>query len=175
VIKALTLTQPWASLMAIGVKTIETRSWKTGYRGPVAIHAGKGLGGLGNGATEGDLYDLCRSEPFRSALSAGRIDSPGDLPRGSIVAVGTLAQCERTRLDGHLHPDVAGRFIVAPDEEAFGNYDAGRWAWMFNSVTALPEPVVIPKGAVVDYRGLWDVPTALALDVFARTLRTELA
>lgn len=37
--KALTLHQPWSSLVAIGVKTVETRSWGTTYRGPLAIHA----------------------------------------------------------------------------------------------------------------------------------------
>src|SRR5690348_17556570 len=41
--KALTLTQPWASLVAIGAKRIETRSWSTSYRGPLAIHAAKGF------------------------------------------------------------------------------------------------------------------------------------
>lgn len=39
--KALTLWQPWATLVALGVKTIETRSWSTSYRGPLAIHAAK--------------------------------------------------------------------------------------------------------------------------------------
>ena len=39
--KALTLYQPWATLVAIGAKKIETRSWSTPYRGPLAIHAGK--------------------------------------------------------------------------------------------------------------------------------------
>jgi activating signal cointegrator 1 len=38
-IPVLTLWQPWASLVALGVKTIETRSWSTKYRGPIAIHA----------------------------------------------------------------------------------------------------------------------------------------
>lgn len=38
--KALTLHQPWASLVALGVKRIETRSWSTSYRGALAIHAG---------------------------------------------------------------------------------------------------------------------------------------
>lgn len=37
--KALTLTQPWASLVALGEKRIETRSWGTSYRGELAIHA----------------------------------------------------------------------------------------------------------------------------------------
>jgi hypothetical protein len=37
--KALTIWQPWATLIAAGVKRIETRSWSTDYRGPLAIHA----------------------------------------------------------------------------------------------------------------------------------------
>lgn len=37
--KAITIWQPWASLLAHRVKTYETRSWATAYRGPIAIHA----------------------------------------------------------------------------------------------------------------------------------------
>lgn len=50
--RGLTLHQPWASLVGLGVKTIETRSWSTAYRGPLAIHAGArpiGTGGLSLG------------------------------------------------------------------------------------------------------------------------------
>ncbi len=39
--KALTIHQPWASLIADGDKTIETRVWTTKYRGPLAIHASR--------------------------------------------------------------------------------------------------------------------------------------
>lgn len=39
--RALTIRQPWATLIARGAKTIETRSWSTKYRGPLAIHAGQ--------------------------------------------------------------------------------------------------------------------------------------
>lgn len=38
---ALTIKQPWASLIMLGVKDIENRSWTTGYRGPLWVHAGK--------------------------------------------------------------------------------------------------------------------------------------
>ena len=37
--KALTIWQPWASLLVSGQKKYETRSWATSYRGPIAIHA----------------------------------------------------------------------------------------------------------------------------------------
>lgn len=40
-LKALTIQQPWAQLIVTGHKTIENRTWKTEYRGPLYIHAGK--------------------------------------------------------------------------------------------------------------------------------------
>ena len=40
--KALTISQPYASLIANGEKWVENRTWETKYRGPLAIHAGKG-------------------------------------------------------------------------------------------------------------------------------------
>ena len=40
--KALSIKQPWASLVATGVKTVECRTWKTKYRGPLLICSSKG-------------------------------------------------------------------------------------------------------------------------------------
>lgn len=37
--KVITVKQPWARLIAQGVKNIENRTWKTNYRGRVLIHA----------------------------------------------------------------------------------------------------------------------------------------
>lgn len=37
--KAITIWQPYASLIAAGLKEYETRSWPTRYRGPIAIHS----------------------------------------------------------------------------------------------------------------------------------------
>jgi len=37
ILPALSLKQPWASLIAQGKKTIETRAWGTRYRGPIVI------------------------------------------------------------------------------------------------------------------------------------------
>lgn len=39
--KAITILQPWANLIACGAKKIETRSWATQYKGQIAIHAAK--------------------------------------------------------------------------------------------------------------------------------------
>lgn len=43
--KALSLHQPWASAIALGLKHLETRSWATSYRGPLAIHAARRCNG----------------------------------------------------------------------------------------------------------------------------------
>lgn len=39
--KAITIKQPWATLIINGYKEYEFRSWKTKFRGDVLIHAGK--------------------------------------------------------------------------------------------------------------------------------------
>lgn len=41
--KVITLKQPWATLIALGYKQYEFRSWSTKYRGPILIHAGQGV------------------------------------------------------------------------------------------------------------------------------------
>jgi hypothetical protein len=39
--KALSIEQPWANMIASGEKTIETRTWSTDYRGPILIVSSK--------------------------------------------------------------------------------------------------------------------------------------
>ena len=41
--KVITLKQPWATLVAEGIKEYEFRSWKYNYRGEILIHAGAGV------------------------------------------------------------------------------------------------------------------------------------
>jgi hypothetical protein len=41
--KVITIKQPWASHIAFGQKRVENRTWRTSYRGPILIHAGRGF------------------------------------------------------------------------------------------------------------------------------------
>src|SRR4051812_34650242 len=78
-IKCLTLLQPWASLVALNARKIETRSWRTWYRGPLLIHAAR--------AFPKSMQNLCKQEPFAKVLAeagytharSGQVD-PGRLP-----------------------------------------------------------------------------------------------
>lgn len=138
--KALTLTQPWASLVARGEKKIETRSWRTSYRGPLAIHAAKGLAGLAPGLSakeqEEELVAIVQQAPFYRALGAGKVaDIVAGLPRGAVVAVCILVDCH-TIYESTIH--AIGRHT---NEYAFGNYAPGRFAWMLEKIEPLPEPI----------------------------------
>lgn len=143
--RTLTLTQPWASLVAIGAKRIETRSWRTDYRGPVAIHAGKGLADMSND----EYIRLCFSEPFRSALGP-HYETVKDIPRGVIVALARLVDCDHTYYftDGIMNKEWMEQY---EREREFGNYDKGRFAWLLADVQRLAQPIPA-RGAL----GLWD-------------------
>lgn len=137
--KALTIRQPWASLIALGVKTIETRSWSTRYRGPIAIHAGK---------ADTDRWMLDHREAW-GAL--GRVIGGAAPPRGAVVATATLADCV-PMIDGtgpipdgpfvYVDPDFVqvhnGPDDSAPryleDERHLGDFAPGRWAWLLTDI-----------------------------------------
>jgi ASCH domain-containing protein len=59
--KALSIKQPWANLIASGKKTIETRLWPTDYRGPLLIVSSKtpDIHPAGYAVAIGELVD-CR-------------------------------------------------------------------------------------------------------------------
>lgn len=89
--KALTLWQPWASLIAVGDKTIETRSWSTKYRGPLAIHAAARP--IGNVALSVGRWTNVTGEPIargQQAMSGG-VNDLLVCPLGAIVATANLA------------------------------------------------------------------------------------
>ena len=75
--KALTITQPWATLIAIGAKRFETRGWSTPYRGPLAIHAGKNLAPVVVSAACASSAGRNRS---RQKLTDAGYADPRDLP-----------------------------------------------------------------------------------------------
>ena len=64
--KAISIKDPWASLIAQGEKTIEVRTWKTSYRGPLLVCVSK------NPETENSgkaicIVDLCDVRPLKKA------------------------------------------------------------------------------------------------------------
>lgn len=143
--KAISLYQPWAQLLAAGVKRLETRSWMTTYQGPVAIHAGARM--------DDAFMALAAFDPhfhaaFREYGWTHWSQAYGDLPFGAIIGVATLRLCV-----GVESPALAP--WLTPPERAFGNFSPGRYAWIFDDAR-----LITP----IPYRGrqrLFNIPDSL--------------
>lgn len=132
--KAITIKQPWATLLALGLKEFETRSWATKYRGPIAIHAGKSID-----------KEAFNEPTIYSALVKKGIKSPIDLPTGAVIATANLMECHKITSDYYSMYDEekAGTdkgHLIEGDEWWFGNYEEGRYAWKLSNVKAI-DPV----------------------------------
>jgi len=132
-VKALSLLQPWASAIMLGYKQIETRSWRTDYRGRIAIHASKRF-------TKDDW------EFMQHEHSIGNLYPPG-LPLGAIIGLATIVSCERTEY---------WRPLISELEDSYGDYSNGRWGWKLAEIEPFEKPIPC-KGSL----GLWTVPEGL--------------
>jgi len=130
-VKALTLWQPWASLVVRGVKQYETRSWSTRHRGLLAIHAAKRKVSAGG------------FEQFAGLLVPLGYERAEDLPRGCVLGTVEVVNVQRTT-------EIRDR-LDAP-ELLLGDYSSGRYAWELGNPRVLPVPV-----AVRGQQGLWTV------------------
>ena len=131
--KTLSLLQPWASLVVIGAKQIETRSWSTKYRGELLIHA----------SLSKKAAFLAREKPFSRHIS-----DFSALPFGAIIGKVRLIEVIRIGPGGFTKKDIGH---VSPDEKAFDDFTEGRYAWMLEGPQAFPVPIPV-KGSL----GLWE-------------------
>jgi len=142
-VKAITICQPWASLIAVGAKRFETRSWDTDYRGQIAIHAGL------------KPFDKTLDEMFPriEGVTAAEMEfietvreyiDDDYFPYGAVVATAELIGCWKiTAKDfgrGSM-PCIDNLLIPSNQERLFGDWTVGRYAWELADVKALPEPV----------------------------------
>jgi len=138
-VKALPLWQPWASLVAIGAKRVETRHWPApdwliGQR--IAIHATK---------TKDHLW-LLEEHPFDVYLR-----TPELLPLGAVIATVVLDRCSEI-----TEASAAELEERSAHEFAFGNYAPGRFAWVLRDVAPVAPPLAF-RGS----QGIFEVPDHL--------------
>jgi len=138
-VKVISLLEPWASLVAVGAKHIETRSWATKYRGPLGIHASKGR--------KPENMNLAWKEPFYAALESIHREVNGKpslrYHPGCIISTCNLVDCLEMTPEFLLN-------MKSPELD-FGHYEIGRFAWILEDVRRLPEPI-LAKGKL----GLWE-------------------
>jgi hypothetical protein len=130
-VKALTLWQPWASLVAIGEKRIETRCWSTDYRGPLAIHAAQRTPPFLGASRFAEQFvtELANVLNVRTSAVPAAIEK---LPRAAVLCIVELRSIEETS---------RAREILCQRELIFGNYEDGRYAWAMEMVQAYIPPI----------------------------------
>jgi hypothetical protein len=140
--RAISLRQPWAWAVfhAEPRKDVENRSWRTGYRGPLVIHAARGMT-REEYAAFWEFYGFVR-------LASGAADTVLNLPafedlaRGAVVGVVELVDCVRS----HHSP-----------------WFRGDYGFVLAAPRALTEPL-----AMTGTLGLWDVPGPIAEQIRER-------
>jgi hypothetical protein len=135
--KAITILQPYASLIACGAKKIETRSWPTKYRGTIAIHAGLSHKYSGK-VREAPFYEaLCHD---KNSNVCYKWDSmPDSLPYGIVIAIADLIDCIEIN-ESHIYYLKLHLKDGVGNEYAFGDYEIGRYAWILDNVRKI-DPV----------------------------------
>lgn len=148
--RGLTIYQPYASLLAHGVKRYETRGWATHYTGAIAIHAGV------NKSSIKRLIDAPKIGLTAVKVAAIETICPMSeitkLPMGKILAVGKLVGCFPT-----------DAVKVEKTELSFGDWQFGRWAWQIDNVRLLPVPIEF-KGM----QGLYGIPSYVRDEIKAQ-------
>lgn len=156
--KAISLWQPWASLVVCGAKKIETRSWETKVRGTVAIHAAKTEKGL----------DAMNSYTFADAVG----DSLNHLiiyddrdfcwdfrpTFGCILGTVDIVDCLQVTKDTFVvladsfpYSQLSNGQIVEGKEFLFGDYTLGRYAWILDNPVMFDKPI-----PAIGRQGFWN-------------------
>lgn len=129
--KAITISQPWASLIADGSKWVENRTWETSYRGPIAIHAGKGT----------QYLDRKELEKY---------------PNGCVIAIAKLTACVKVEEVGRMNEIAHRRKTHVPGTNKYWSeihrhkYAEGPVCWILEDVQKI-EPIEISGK-----QGLWN-------------------
>lgn len=111
--KCLSVKQPWAYLLAVGIKDVENRSWATSHRGWIAIHASKS-------------FDHSAMADFRAAMAeAGQVIPPLAEVRGAIIAVVRVVDCTTWR----------------PGASEW--HEKGYVGWYVEDARILPDPIFV--------------------------------
>lgn len=142
--KVLSMIQPWASLFVLGETKFETRSWRTNYRGALAIHTSKKIDKI-----------ACNQKVIKDLLAQHHY-SADNLPTGKIIGVCRLNDCIRVIENNHTWAVLEDGRTVTGNELLLGDYRVGGYAWEVQNMQHL-EKYIPAKGQL----GLWEYPGEL--------------
>jgi activating signal cointegrator 1 len=138
--KVLSMIQPWASLFALGEAKYETRTWRTNFRGPLAIHTSKKLDKV-----------ACNNVFYQSLLSKYGY-TKDNLPTGVIIAECKLKNCLKVIENNQTWAVLEDGQIVSGNDYLLGDFSVGNYAWEVEQMRLLNQ-FTPAKGML----GLWEL------------------
>lgn len=139
-VRGLTLWQPWASLVACGKKRIETRCWRTSWRGLALVHSSQASTGLRR-------RELASSPAWKHLRAAGDARTYGELEHGAVLAIARVESCLYMKFNGRPEAPWPEDSTEPGDvERECGDFREGRWAWSLVDLVRLVRPVRLRGG-----------------------------
>ena len=136
--KIISIWQPYASLIVHGHKAVETRSWSA----PQSL-IGKRIGIAATKRISPEQKALFMEKSFMEYYTPTGLPGLMGLPHGAILGTVLLHSCSVM--------DEEDLENVTEEEQIFGHWDAGRFAWRLRKPVLFPEPV-FTRG----FQGIWD-------------------
>ena len=127
--KVLSLTEPYANLIRLGKKKIETRSFKTNYRGELYIHASS----------------TKIPKEWKNNKELMNLIKDNDLNFGYIICKCNLVDCV------YMDKEFLDNIKKDKLEYLVGDYKVGRYAWILDDIEVLDRPI-FAKGKL----GIWN-------------------
>ena len=120
-LKAISLWQPWASLIPLGLKHYETRSWKTNYRGKVLICS--------------TAINSKQHKQYLKICEQLQLPPWENFPHGCAIALCDLVDCI----------EMTAEFISqqSTTEILCGDWQVGRYAWKLENIQPLQAPFAV--------------------------------
>ncbi|MEO0684946.1 MAG: ASCH domain-containing protein, partial [Cyanobacteria bacterium J06649_11] len=123
-LKAISLWQPWASLIELGLKHYETRSWKTKYRGRLLICS----------AAKSTKEQYQQYLKISNEIKLPLLDE-SNFPRGYALAICDLVDCIE------MTPEFISQ--QSQTEILCGDWQVGRYAWKLKNIQPITEPFAV--------------------------------
>ncbi|MBE8712506.1 ASCH domain-containing protein [Sphingobacterium hungaricum] len=155
VTKAISIKQPWASLIAHGIKDIENRTWPTKYRGTILIHV----------SSKSQFSVQLTDEQTKLAIPLLKTAIDGEMPFGAIIGKVDIVDCvinhgsiwaEKTPSCSPHHPKGLPSVIGKGRKDAIYN-------WVLANPVLFTNPILNVKGKL----SFWHVD-----DIVAKTLES---
>lgn len=136
--KALSIKQPWASLIAHGIKNIENRTWRTNFRGRIYIHA--------SAKASGDLYELLGLIQLDDVFNYWPTDMLPNMPLSAIIGEVDIVDCVinhdsiwAEHMKTHPCEDIEGLQILNKGQKYI-------WNWVLANPVLYDKPILNVKG-----------------------------